>query len=102
LSLGLLDKLGKSGITGYGLYAENVYLKGSLTTISTGDSVSYAGINTTNGIEATIFKSTSIAGTPIDDTSSIIFWAGANPKAVNDETLSEEGKMAKAIQSAPF
>lgn len=102
LSLGLLDKLGKSGITGYGLYAENVYLKGSLTTVSTGDSVSYAGINTTNGIEATIFKSTSIAGTPIDDTSSIIFWAGANPKAVNDETLSEERKMAKAIQSAPF
>lgn len=94
LSLGLLDKLGK-GMTGYGLYAENVYLKGSLTTISSKDTgamenATYAGVNTTTGVSATRFNSTSVGGTAIDDTSAIIFWAGAF------------GPEAEAIQAAPF
>jgi hypothetical protein len=77
MSLGLLDKLGKPGVSGYGLYAENVYLKGSLTTVSSGNSISYAGINTTSGVKATIFESTSVGGSSINDNSAIIFWAGA-------------------------
>lgn len=102
LSLGFLDKLGKSGISGYGLYAENVYLRGSLTTATSGEQASYAGINTTSGVTATIFSSTSVGGASINDSSRIIFWAGANPTGVNNEKLSEEEKMAEAIQKAPF
>lgn len=90
MSLGLLDKLGKSGVSGYGLYAENVYLKGSLTTVSSGDSISYAGINTTSGVKATVFESTSVGGSSINDNSAIIFWAGAG------------GTKDEDIQTAPF
>ena len=90
MSLGLLDKLGKPGVSGYGLYAENVYLRGSLTTVSSGDSISYAGINTTSGAKATVFESTSIGGSSINDNSAIIFWAGAG------------GTKDEDIQAAPF
>ncbi len=52
---------------GYGLYADNVYLKGSLTTeLSDG---MFAGINTQGLINATKFGGT--------DASKIVFWAGA-------------------------
>ena len=63
----------------YGLYGDNVFLKGTLTTqISEG---SYAGINTLNGAEATKFD---------NDHSKIVFWAGS----INNRT--------EAIQNAPF
>lgn len=66
LFLGDLSSLG-SGYDGYGLYSDNVYLKGSLTTeLANG---SYAGINTLSNKTATKF------GT--DDISNIVFWAGA-------------------------
>ena len=57
-------------IKGFGLYSDNVYLNGSLTTHSTENG--YAGINTSSMIPFT--KSTGI----IQDISPIIFWGGAN------------------------
>lgn len=65
--------------TGYGLYSDNVYLNGSLTT-KIGEN-SYAGINTLSKVNATVFA---------DDTSKIVFWAGAN---------STKGE---SIQTSPF
>ena len=49
--------MGKDGISGYGLYGENVYLTGSLVTLVKGNS--YAGVNTLNGVTATKFKGNS-------------------------------------------
>jgi hypothetical protein len=66
LYLGDLSQLG-SDYSGYGLYADNVYLNGSLTTKS--DTGSYAGVNTLSGVSG----DTGVVGT----TSNIIFWAGA-------------------------
>ena len=64
---------------GFGLYSENVYLTGSITTnLSSGK---FAGIDTLNGATAT-----RIPG----DTSRIVFWAGAG-----DTT-------AEYVQAAPF
>lgn len=74
-----LGDLNQLGLTGYGLYSDNVYLNGSLTT-QAGEN-SYAGVNTLNGVNATQFSA---------DDSKIIFWAGAN--STED----------KAIQQAPF
>ena len=69
--LGDLNKSGikiadDQGLEGFGLYSENVYLTGSLTTqINNEDSEStYAGINTLNGATTT-------------NGSKIVFWAGA-------------------------
>ena len=62
--------------TGYGLYSDNVYLNGSLTT-KTIDS-SYAGINTLNGYKATIFKEEGF-----EDESPIVFWAGSTDESEN-------------------
>ena len=54
-------------ISGIGLYADNVFLNGSLITkSSTGNN---AGVNTISGITAKKFGNT--------DNSPIIFWAGA-------------------------
>lgn len=92
LVLGNLDRLGDQNITGMGLYAENVYLKGSLTT--TTEDNSYAGVNTVNGVTATKFEDIFVGGASINDNSPIIFWAGA--KKEENETLEE------AIQNAPF
>ena len=77
LFLGNLDRTSLG--TGYGLYAENVYLDGSLTTKSV--NTKYAGVNTYNGVTATQFN---------DDNSPIIFWAGS------------EGKSDEEIQEAKF
>jgi len=52
---------------GFGLYSENVYLTGSLTTDL--NSTKFAGVDTLNGATAT-----AITG----DTSRIVFWAGAS------------------------
>lgn len=78
--LGDLDKSGiifkgSQGSKGFGLYSENVYLTGSLTTQRNEGSQSiYAGINTLNGATATKFAQNSSA---TNDTSKIVFWAGA-------------------------
>lgn len=60
---------------GFGLYSENVYLIGSLTTKVVSDSgPTFAGVNTLNGASATKFIGESGA---VDDTSKIVFWAGS-------------------------
>lgn len=75
LFLGNLSAIGK---TGFGLYGENVYLKGTLTT-QVGEN-SYAGVNTIDGVISSLFGTTE----------RIVFWAGAS---------SEE---AKSIKASPF
>lgn len=74
-----IDEL--SGIEGYGLYADNVYLNGALTTRGIAGTSDYAGINTIGGAK---FNKDST------DTSSIILWGGA------------KGKENELIQNAPF
>ena len=67
--LGDLTTLGM-GFSGYGLYGDNVYLNGSLITINhEANEQNYAGVNTLDGVSATIFGNS--------DTSNIIFWAGS-------------------------
>ena len=68
---------------GFGLYADNVYLKGSLTTRV--ESNSYAGINTTSGVSFNKTKNNIET-----DTSPIVFWGGAG------------GRDSEYIQNAPF
>lgn len=67
LVLGQLDDAVDKNITGLGLYADNVFLNGSLTTKVDDDS--YAGINTIGEATATVFGN--------KDNSRIIFWAGS-------------------------
>jgi hypothetical protein len=69
LVLGNLNSMREDGVSGIGLYADNVFLEGSLTTQVKSDSGnSYAGINTLSQAEALVFD---------EDNSKIIFWAGA-------------------------
>lgn len=61
----------QNGVSGYGLYADNVVLNGSLTTIIGGTTAAnhtYAGVNTLSPIQAIKFE---------DDNSNIVFWAGS-------------------------
>lgn len=91
LVLGKLDGIipSNSNIKDYGLYGENVYLTGSLTTETS--TTSYAGVNTLNGVPAKIFDGiTNLTS----DNSKIVFWAGA------DE--SQYSTLDLAIQNAPF
>lgn len=90
-----LGDLDTSGITfsdtpresrGFGLYSENVYLTGSLTTKINTQNPTYAGVNTLDGTNATVFVERNYG----DDTSPIVFWAGS----VDTE--------ARHIQAAPF
>lgn len=78
--------LGNLGInnlgSGYGLYSDNVYLMGSLTTRTNTTNATYAGVNTLSGVA---FNQEGIS-----DTSKIIFWAGSN--SINPQD----------IQQAPF
>lgn len=92
--LGDLDKSGINFMSdeithkGFGLYSENVYLTGSLTTkVVSGSGPTFAGVNTLNSASATKFISES--GT-VDDTSKIVFWAGSASTANAD------------IQQSPF
>lgn len=80
LVLGQLDGAVDKNITGLGLYADNVFLNGSLTTKVDNDS--YAGINTIGEATATVFDN--------KDKSRIIFWAGSASSSNID------------IQEAPF
>ena len=75
LFLGDLSTLGSS-YNGYGLYSNNVFLNGTLTT-KIGQN-SYAGINTLTGKEANKF-------TNWIDNSKIVFWAGAQEIGLEDE-----------------
>ena len=70
---------------GFGLYSENVYLTGSLTTKLNNNT--FAGVNTLDGTQAIVFTSES-AG--YEDNSAIVFWAGS------------EGILPEQIQTAPF
>ena len=70
LLLGNLSPLKDRGINGFGLYGENVYLTGSLTTQVNNNS--YAGINTLTGVNAIKFNNLSST-----DNSKIVFWAGS-------------------------
>lgn len=73
---------------GMGLYADNVILKGSLTTQTKGmdgQDGTYAGINTTSG-------ATALSNYHGEDSSKIVFWAGAG--------LNSEDK--PDIENAPF
>lgn len=78
--LGDLDKSGiifkgSQGSKGFGLYSENVYLTGSLTTqINKSSGSTYAGINTLNGATASKFNQDTGVAT---DNSKIVFWAGS-------------------------
>ena len=68
LFLGDLSKLNNKNYTGHGLYADNVYLNGSLVTQTA--EKSYAGINTLTGV----------LGKPerVGSNKPIILWAGAS------------------------
>lgn len=85
----ILGKLSNSGIgdledvKGFGLYADNVYLNGSLTTKISNKG--YAGINTLSNAK---FNKNATNLSP--DTSSIVFWGGAS------------GTDIESIQAAPF
>ena len=73
-----------SSIKGIGLYCDNVFLKGSLTTQSKTNK--YAGVNTISEVP---FNS-SLIDYKINDNSNIVFWAGAR-----ENTL-------ESIQQSPF
>lgn len=68
LFLGELKSL-KRGYSGYGLYCDNVYLNGSLTTIgaTTDGKTKYAGVTTLGDLASNKLK---------EDKSKIVFWAG--------------------------
>ena len=74
---------------GFGLYSENVYLTGSLTTKvnSSSANTTFAGVNTLDGASATVFVE---HGYEIEDNSAIVFWAGST------------GVSTREIQEAPF
>ena len=76
--LGDLSQLNQEGYVGYGLYSNNVYLTGSLVTEITDNG--YAGINTLGDIKATKFD---------NDTSNIIFWAGAKQGLDNNMNIED-------------
>lgn len=76
-------------INGYGLYADNVFLHGSLMT-RTGDNSSFAGINTQKTLSFNPSKWGVSENASSYNNDKIIFWGGAN-------SLDEED-----IQSSPF
>lgn len=75
-----------TGKPGYGLYGDNVYLNGTLTTkVKSDNSPTYAGVNTIDGynVDENLFKDK-------DNSQKIVFWAGA----IGEDKLS--------VQQAPF
>lgn len=86
----LKEKLGSefNYIDGYGLYADNVYLHGSLTTKN--NNGTYAGVYTLKNIDFNYGKWSGNSDNNDYNNEKIIFWGGSN-------TLSDEG-----IQESPF
>lgn len=75
-----------TGKPGYGLYGDNVYLNGTLTTkVKSDNSPTYAGVNTIDGynVDENLFKDK-------DNSQKIVFWAGSI------------GEDKKSVQQAPF
>lgn len=75
-----------TGKPGYGLYGDNVYLNGTLTTkVKSDKSPTYAGVNTIDGynVDENLFKDK-------DASQKIVFWAGS----MGEDKLS--------VQQAPF
>lgn len=75
-----------TGKPGYGLYGDNVYLNGTLTTkVKSDKSPTYAGVNTIDGynVDENLFKDK-------DASQKIVFWAGSI------------GEDKKSVQQAPF
>jgi len=79
LFLGNLDGLNDENISGYGLYGENVFLTGSLTTrYASTENFKYAGVNTLTGAIATVFeKENYFPDEELPENDKIIFWAGS-------------------------
>jgi hypothetical protein len=78
-----LGDLSAVGFSGYGLYSDNVYLNGSLTTKTKNSEVgseitpgTYAGINTISGVSAIKDK--------VGSDKNIIFWAGSSSTEEDD------------------
>lgn len=75
-----------TGKPGYGLYGDNVYLNGTLTTkVKSDNSPTYAGVNTIDGynVDENLFKDK-------DASQKIVFWAGSI------------GEDKQNVQKAPF
>ena len=75
-----------TGKPGYGLYGDNVYLNGTLTTkVKSDNSPTYAGVNTIDGynVDENLFKDK-------DNSQKIVFWAGSI------------GEDKQNVQKAPF
>ncbi len=75
-----------TGKPGYGLYGDNVYLNGTLTTkVKSDNSPTYAGVNTIDGynVDENLFKDK-------DNSQKIVFWAGST------------GEDKLSVQKAPF
>ena len=75
-----------TGKPGYGLYGDNVYLNGTLTTkVKSDKSPTYAGVNTIDGydVDENLFKDK-------DASQKIVFWAGST------------GEDKQNVQKAPF
>lgn len=75
-----------TGKPGYGLYGDNVYLNGTLTTkVKSDKSPTYAGVNTIDGydVDENLFKDK-------DASQKIVFWAGSI------------GEDKSSVQQAPF
>ena len=75
-----------TGKPGYGLYGDNVYLNGTLTTkVKSDNSPTYAGVNTIDGynVDENLFKDK-------DASQKIVFWAGSI------------GEDKQNVQQAPF
>ena len=71
------DLTGMPGASGTGLYAENVFLNGTLTTkIQSNENSTYAGINTLTGANSIIFGD--------EDKTKIVFWAGSSGVSAED------------------
>ena len=74
--------------TTYGLYAESVYLTGTLTTERQEVAGKrYAGVNTLSGVSFNAYDASKFNSDEQADTSPIIFWAGAN--GTNDASIQE-------------
>lgn len=79
----VIGELESVGYEGYGLYGENVFLNGTLTTKVGEDS--YAGVNTITGVQASKFREYEVLSKNNSyDESRIVFWGGADSRKTED------------------